>query len=54
MHVGSNAEEQCDHDGDKDVGSTWAGGYIRAELVTLQEADADIGKVVAWMTESAH
>ena len=44
MHVGSNAEEQCDHDGDKDVGSTSTGGYTRAKLATLQKADADIGE----------
>ncbi len=54
MHVRSIGMEPCNHDDDTDVGSTWAGGYTKAQLVALQEADADLGKVMAWMEESGH
>ena len=53
MHVGSIGLEPCDHDGDRDVGSTWAGGYMKAQLVALPEADADIGKLCIAMVQPA-
>jgi hypothetical protein len=53
MHVGSIGLERCDHDGDRDVGSTWTGGYMKAQLVALQETDADIGKLCIVMVQPA-